>query len=203
LVRRCGPEVRLFVRRPGFYPVGGGEIEVEIEPCTSLKPLEILRQGGLRRRRATARVANLDVSIAQRELAVVRRELGFGRHELVAEELSDVAGAGNVLCIEHEFEEVTDVSTGFGQRGVPAEKVAREAVRMAGSVVERPVPVGIHLADQLLLPLAMAGAGAFRTLKPSRHTDTNAEVIAAFLPVRFAMRPDDAGCWRVEVQRGA
>ena len=61
-------------------------------------------------------------------------------------------------------------------------------------------PVGEHLADQLLIPLAMAGAGAFRCHRPSLHTTTNADVIQRFLPVRFAFedQPDGTTVVRVE-----
>jgi RNA 3'-terminal phosphate cyclase (ATP) len=45
--------------------------------------------------------------------------------------------------------------------------------------------VGEHLADQLLVLLALAG-GMFRTVAPSRHTTTNIEVIKAFVPARIA-----------------
>ncbi len=44
-------------------------------------------------------------------------------------------------------------------------------------------PVGGYLADQLLVPMALAGGGAFRTLPPSRHTLTNIEVLKAFLDI--------------------
>lgn len=49
------------------------------------------------------------------------------------------------------------------------------------------VRVGEHLADQLLLPLALAGEGEFLSLNPSRHTLTHAALIQAFLPVRISM----------------
>lgn len=203
LVQRCGPDVQIELRRPGFFPAGGGEIAVEITPCDALQPFDLTRRGTLRSRRATARVANLDLSIAEREIRVIRKELQFARNEVFTQELSGVAGAGNIVSIEHEFEHVTDVSTGFGRRGFPAEKVARQAVDAAKRLVDSGVPVGEHLADQLLIPLAMAGGGTFRTHAPSLHAQTNAEIIAAFLPVRFSMREDGDGSWRIEVRREA
>jgi RNA 3'-terminal phosphate cyclase (ATP) len=61
------------------------------------------------------------------------------------------------------------------------------------------VPVGEHLADQLLIPMALAGGGEFRTVPLSSHTTTNAALIERFLPVRFALSP---GTVRIEpVQR--
>lgn len=49
---------------------------------------------------------------------------------------------------------------GFGERGVPAERVAGRAVREMQAYLDAGVPVGEHLADQLLLLLALAGSGA-------------------------------------------
>jgi len=61
-------------------------------------------------------------------------------------------------------------------------------------------PVGRHLADQLLLPLALAGGGSFRTLEPTQHTRTNAGVISRFLEVDFAIEPADGSTWRIEAR---
>ena len=91
-----------------------------------------------------------------------------------------------------ESEHVTEIFTGFGAVGVRAETVAESAVREARRYLAADVPVGPYLADQLLLPLALAGGGAFRTLPLSRHATTNIEVIRAFLGTAFAVtRVDD------------
>ena len=62
-------------------------------------------------------------------------------------------------------------------------------------------PVGEHLADQLLVPLAMAGGGSFRTGAPTGHTTTNAEVIRKFLRVDVAIVREDKKVWKVEVKK--
>ena len=97
-----------------------------------------------------------------------------------------------------ELGAVTEVVTELGERNVTAETVADRAAAQARELLAAKVPVGPHLADQLLLPMALAGGGAFRTIAPSLHTRTNAEVIERFLPVKFALR-EDAGSWVVEV----
>lgn len=66
---------------------------------------------------------------------------------------------------------------------MPAEQVALQVAAQAERYLAAEVPVGEYLADQLLLPLALARSGRFRTVEPSSHTRTNAEVIARFLPV--------------------
>jgi len=55
------------------------------------------------------------------------------------------------------------------------------------------------LADQLPLPLALAGAGLFLTHSPTRHTKTNIEVIARFLPARVTLVDIGRDVWRLEV----
>lgn len=41
------------------------------------------------------------------------------------------------------------------------------------------------MTDQLLLPMALAGAGSFTAQKLNLHACTNMDVITKFLPVRF------------------
>ncbi len=138
-------------------------------------------------------MAGLPRRIAERELAVVGRELGWPPESLAVRELPADQGPGNVLILEIVAEQVTEVFTGFGQRGVSAEAVARGAAAQAGEYLAAGVPVGRHLADQLLLPLAIAGGGSFVTLPLSPHATTNLEVIRAFLDVEVAVRPLDGG----------
>ena len=78
--------------------------------------------------------------------------------------------------------------------------MAREVVRAAREYLRSAVPVGPHLADQLLLPMALAGGGSFRTLAPTRHMTTNAEVIRLFLPVEVTMRELGKNDWEIRVQ---
>jgi RNA 3'-terminal phosphate cyclase (ATP) len=90
------------------------------------------------------------------------------------------------------------VITGFGQKGVTAEAVAESVVREVRRYLAAGVPVGEHLADQLLVPLAMAGKGTFRTVRLTRHASTNMKVIEMFLDVRLGMEnlgPNGALIW--------
>jgi RNA 3'-terminal phosphate cyclase (ATP) len=51
-----------------------------------------------------------------------------------------------------------------------------------------------------MIPMALAGGGTMRTMHPSNHMRTNAGVIEAFLPVRFAMEETGEGPWAVSVE---
>ena len=119
--------------------------------------------------------------------------------ECAIEAVQYPVGPGNAVVLAIESDHVTEVFTGFGERGRPAEEVAGSAVDAAKAWLEAGVPVDEHLADQLLIPLALAGGGSFRTTKPSLHTNTNAEVIQRFLPVPIKVEQERELGWRVTV----
>lgn len=201
LLERMGPRVTATLERPGFFPAGGGQIAVRIEPAARLTPLELMERGELRARRVRAAVAQVPRNIADRELKTARDLLGWPAETLAVEEVHNSHGPGNVITIEIESEHVTEVFTGFGQRGVLAEKVAEDCVREAREYLAAgDVPVGRHLADQLLIPLALAGGGRFRTLPPTRHTTTNAGIVKRFLDVEIQTRQLGRDDWEVTVK---
>jgi RNA 3'-terminal phosphate cyclase (ATP) len=183
LVERMGAPVEAELERAGFYPAGGGRVHVEIGEARGLSPLSLLERGATRRRRARAMVSRLPRQIAERELAVIRSQLGWEADELETVVVSDATGPGNILLLSIESEHVTEVFTGFGELGVRAETVAERAADDTRRYKSARVPVGPYLADQLLLPLALAGGGTFRTMPLSLHATTNFEVIRRFLDV--------------------
>lgn len=201
LINRMGPRVTARLERIGFYPRGGGRLHVEIQPAARLAGLELLERGPLVRRRAVALVARLPTHIADRELHVVGRELGFDADELQVEEVSDSLSPGNALSITFEAEQLTAVFTAIGRHGVPAEAVAAQATEQAQRWLDAGVPVDDHMADQLILPLAMAGSSSFRTLALSGHTTTHIDLVQRFLEVRIDVI--DEGPDHVHVAVGA
>ncbi len=202
LIRRMGPRVSATLQRAGFYPAGGGRISVAIEPSSHLVRLDLQERGAILERSAKAVVARLPRSIADRELAVVRETLKWPEACCEAVEEQSSPGPGNILVLGIVSEQVSEVFTGFGEKGVRAEWVAEAAVREAQRYLAAGVPVGPHLADQLLVPMALAGGGSFRTIAPTRHLLTNAEVIRRFLPVEISVKQVTENCWDVRVNGG-
>jgi RNA 3'-terminal phosphate cyclase (ATP) len=198
-VRRMGPRVVLTLERCGFYPAGGGRIVVEVEPVGALAPFELVERAPVARKRALSLVAGLPRRIAERELAVVQESLGLAADDLEVVELAHGQGPGNVLSIQIEMEHHTEVFTGFGEHGVRAEAVAAGAIEAARAYLASGEPVGEHLADQLLIPLAMSGGGRFRTGPASRHLTTNVDVVQRFLPGALACAEYAPRRWEVRV----
>jgi RNA 3'-terminal phosphate cyclase (ATP) len=199
VVNQMGPRIETQLIRPGFYPAGGGELHVSIEPADAWRPLELLERGNVLRTTARAVVARLPRRIAERELRVIQTELGWDAAGLIVEEEAESRGPGNVVLIEIECERVTEVLTAFGSRGVRAEAVASDAVTQARRYLQSDAPAGEHLADQLLIPLALAGGGSFRTISLSRHAMTNVDVIRTFLDVQIEMTRAESGDWLVKM----
>jgi RNA 3'-terminal phosphate cyclase (ATP) len=198
-LRRIGAELELTLVRHGFAPAGGGSIAASITP-KRLAPVQWLERGAAGPRRARAIVANMSPSIAERELHVVGQQLDFGPEQRLVE-VVESTGPGNLLVLEFAGEPVGELIAVPGERHVTAETVAERACAQAIAFLASDAPVGAHLADQLLIPLALAGGGVFRTLPPSLHTRTNAEVVERFLPVRITLREDPpVSSWVVEVK---
>jgi RNA 3'-terminal phosphate cyclase (ATP) len=200
LVNRIGPRVSLELERYGFYPPGGGRFHVWIEPGTSRNRVDLQERGEIKAQRARALVVNLPPSIGERELDVVREKLQWSDEQLHLETSNNAYSPGNVLTIEIESEELTEIFTGIGERGLRAEIVAERAIGEAEQYLAHGAPVGFHLADQLLIPLALAGGGSYLTGPPSLHTTTNIEIIKRFLPVDITATPADGEMWKIEVR---
>lgn len=199
LLVRMGPRVRLAFERYGFYPAGGGLFRAVIEPCAKLVPLHLGPRGAILERRIAAVAVNLPSHIVHRERETAARLLGWGPETFVRSARCESPGAGNVVMIEVKSEEVTEIFTSFGQRGVSAEDVATAAASETLDYLDNDAATGEHLADQLLLPLALAGAGSFTASRWNLHAQTNAEVIARFLPVRFEVKREASGTVRVQI----
>jgi RNA 3'-terminal phosphate cyclase (ATP) len=199
LMKRMGVRVEVAVERLGFAPGGGGAWTATVHPAKGgLRRLDLLRRGAVSSVRARALVANLPPSIGHREMKRFRDAFDLGGNALAVEEV-DAFGPGNVVFLEFETGAGTVVFDGFGSRGRAAEKVADGVIREAKAWLEADVPVEGHLADQLLIPMAMAGGGRFRTVEPSLHTRTNASIVERFLPVTIEFEELAGGAWEVRV----
>lgn len=198
VLRLMGATVDWRLERHGFHPAGGGRLVAEIAPCARLRNVDLLYRGATSVR-ARAVLANLPRTIGKRELGVVRQRLGLERDACRVDDVETSPGPGNVLTIAIESDTTTEVVTGFGMKGLTAEKVAHDACDEVERYLRSDVPVGPHLADQLLVPMALAGGGSFRTLAPTAHTRSNANVIGAFMDVSIAMEAESTDTVHVTV----
>jgi RNA 3'-terminal phosphate cyclase (ATP) len=145
-----------------------------------------MEAGSLRVAGETPFMPAVPFAVAQRELATLAARFPLGPDHQHVIDLKRPRGPGNAVWLEVEAEHITEVFTGFGDKRTRAEDVAAAAADQADAWLAADAPVGPHLADQLLLPLALAGRGAFRTTEVTEHLRTNAAVITEVfgVPVR-------------------
>ncbi|HIP53006.1 MAG TPA: RNA 3'-terminal phosphate cyclase [Chromatiales bacterium] len=201
LIDRMGPGVTYRLLMPGFAPHGGGEVEAEIRPAGRLQPLRLLERGCLQRVMASVLLCHLPAHIAERELAVIGAALDIPSTYLDWRRDDSAAGPGNAVTLRLESEHLCEVFTGLGRRGLPAERVAESVVEAARQYLDHDVAVGKHLADQLILPLALAGVGEFTTLEPTLHTYTHIEVVRQFMGIEVQLEETGPGVWRLRIAR--
>jgi RNA 3'-terminal phosphate cyclase (ATP) len=199
LLKRMGQNARATCVQRGFYPAGGGEVWVEIEPAQAPKPLILEDRGALVSTELLALVANLPFDIARREAEAVAHALEWPAEICLARTDAKAQGPGNVVMATVGHEQVTEVFTAHGRHGVSAEQVGKELAREVREYLTAGAPVGPHLADQLLLPMALGAGGRFVTSELTEHSRTSIGTIRAFLDASVdVIRLDDAR-WRIIV----
>lgn len=199
VLHRVGINAEVVLEKHGFYPAGGGAIRATIQPWGARAPLELLERGKAIDRHADVLLANLPAHVASREAMAFKHALHWSHAEVDEREI-DAHGPGNAMLARLRFAHVTARFTAVGELRKSAEQVAMECAKAVRRYLESDAPVCEHLADQLLLPLALGAGGRFRTGLPSLHARTNAEIIARFLGPVIAFTEEPGGTWLVEVR---
>lgn len=210
-----GANIELIVEAIGLYPAGRGKVMLATEPLavgTHFAPISLLQRCGSARVSAHAIVAGVPEHVAERELAWLRKNYAAGKpkHALPIASMHSTqashTGPGNVLCAGVSFDNVCEQVTEFGSRGVSAEAVAKAARDGLARYLRSGAVVGEHLADQLLLPMLIAGGGEFICAEPSLHLRTNANIIEAFGVAKISIEAAETFAaktptlWRVALQ---
>ncbi|MFT7583502.1 MAG: RNA 3'-terminal phosphate cyclase (ATP) [Myxococcota bacterium] len=198
ILARMGAPIGYELRGAGFYPAGGGRIHLTLPGNAELRPLSLApRVGGLDVE-VHAVVSNLSETIAQRELDAAAKGLGDQAATLHSATLRS-RGPGNACWLVAKGAEITNVFTAIGDKGLRAETVAAAVVSAFDVWRASDTAVDAHLTDQLMLPIAMAGAGDFTCPPLSLHSQTNLAVVAAFTDLRFKVFPLDDTATRFRV----
>lgn len=197
---RMDVQVALDLECHGFYPAGGGVVTASVQPCRALKPLSMLSRGALEGMVATALLSALAAGIGRRELSVLGKRLGLGEEDLHLRSIRPAIGPGNALsvCVRHL--DHLELFSACGERGVSAEVVAERLALQVKRYLASPACIGEHLADQLLLPMALAGGGEFTTCIASGHLRSNAALIEKFVAVEIDIEAADDALFHVRVR---
>jgi RNA 3'-phosphate cyclase len=178
----CGLTVGLKMRRAGFYPRGGGEVQAFVQPCKGVNCLTLVEHGLLQATGFSA-VAGLPDSVARRQARRARFRLEQMGLEIELREQTWEGGPGSVVGIQLNTAPAPTLFFAIGERGKQAEAIADEAAdAVQAYLAAAPNLVDPHSADQLVLPLALAsGPSTYRVTEMTRHLTTNISVIRRFL----------------------
>ncbi|SEC06583.1 RNA 3'-terminal phosphate cyclase [Pseudomonas anguilliseptica] len=184
LLRRMGAQLELSLLRHGFAPAGGGQLELHVQPG-QLKPLHLETRGAVLDQQARCLLAGVPGHVGARELERLAKRLNLPEEALHFVHLPQEHGPGNALLLDVRCEHVSELFAAFGQPRLRAENVADQVAKQARDWLGSDTAVAEHLADQLLLPMALAGGGSFTTPRRTAHLDSNIQVIETFMPVRI------------------
>lgn len=201
-IERIGATVDVCLERHGFYPAGGGRLQLEIEPPRhDLESLERLDRGALRRLEVTAILADLPGHIARRELETFADELAVYDVTRRVDAVEESRSRGNALYASIESDAGTAILSEMGWKGRPAEEVATQLARQTRQYLDSGAAVDARLADQLVVPMALGGGGRFTTSEITPHCRTQLELIPDFLDVAFDVTETGSETFRVDVEQ--
>lgn len=185
-VARMGLRAEIELVAWGFYPAGGGEARVRIAPTSgTLVPLSLTERGDVQRVWGWGVVSNLPAHIPQRMVDRARNLLAqAGLKAELRPQVTRGVGPGAAISLFVGYDQIRAGFSAYGRKGLPAEEVAAEACQALLAHHQSGVPVDPHLADQLLLPMALAdGTSRIATSAITQHTLTNLTILQTFLPV--------------------
>ena len=203
LLRGLGGHADVEVLRRGYYPRGGGIVDVVIEPTRSWSSLDKPEVGEIQRVRGVAHVSNLPEDVPKRMKHAALRRL-HGIPDVKVEERvyhgEEAIGQGGALVLWGETDAIQVGADSLAERGKPSERIGEEAAVALRAEIESRATLDVHAADQLLVYLARAdGPSRFRVRAVSGHLETMMWLIPQFLSCRFAVIREPGG-WQVSVE---
>jgi RNA 3'-phosphate cyclase len=196
-----GVPVRCMLRRRGYYPRGGGEIEFATEPARprarrfsdATPPHAIVGR---------AHTDHLPRHVATRMIDAARAHLPRQTSEIEAEVAAESANPGGSIVLWTRGGGSLLGAGRVAERGVRAETLGTAVGSELAGDLAAGVALDVHAADQLLVWLALAdGESAFTTREVTHHARTAMWLIEQFVSVQFEIGSDrEPGARRVYVR---
>lgn len=202
-VRRLGGTADVVLHRRGYYPRGGGNVEVVTQPAASWSALHLLDPGAVRRIRGVAHAANLPEDIPTRIKHAALRRL-HGPEDVKIEDRvytgEEAVGQGGALVLWAETEHSLLGADSLAERGKSSERVGEDTAAALAREIASGAAVDVHSADQILPYLAFAeGSSSFTVREVSGHLRSMAWLIEKLLGRSVGFQ-SVGSLWRVKVE---
>lgn len=213
-LRRFVEKIELKIIRRGYYPQGGGEVILEIvskikqkdfPDCDSLlteiqstTPLiKILNQGNVEQIRG---MVNVSSDLESKEVgeriqkAAAAKLRKYAVPVTVAVQYAKSLSTGGEIVLwavfsnDGEIEEYNPIILGADalvEKSKTSEQIGQEAAAALMQAIDSEMVVDKHLADQLIMFMALLPQSTFRAKEASDHLHTNIYVAEKFLPIKF------------------
>jgi RNA 3'-terminal phosphate cyclase (ATP) len=192
IYRRIGGDVEIDLKRRGYYPRGGGMIEVRVRGVNSkLQPLkfEPLPQSPSLEAYIIATSSNLPEHIPSREVQSAKVILSQNGVRATVSRMStsspSLSPGTSILVFRQNDCEYVGASS-LGERGKKAEDVGAEAALLFVSETSGRPNLDSHLADMAVTLLScIRGESAFMTPRITSHFETNLKVASKMTGTNF------------------
>jgi RNA 3'-phosphate cyclase len=197
LLATMGVHAGLTVARRGYYPRGGGEVQLDLAPVARVAPFIVEAAGAARRIELRAHVTQLAREVAERMDTAARLVLPHdialqGEIEVNPPTLS--YGPGGAIVLRALTEHTVLGAASIAERGVRAEQLGRKAAESLARDLQSGATLDIHAADQMLTLLALAdGRSVFRAGEISSHARTAMWLLERLAGTRFETAPAGRG----------
>lgn len=202
--RRTGFKGGIRIEREGFYPRGGGIVDVVTDPIREVHPLMAELKGEVRRVMGISICGRLPRHVVERQASSANLVLkGVGYQSEISIRVADGLGApfspGSLICLWANSEpEMFIGASSLGERGKPAERVGSEAAYSLLEEIGSGAAVDKHTADNLVLWCSLAyGESVYTTSRLTMHTRTAIELAKMFTDAEFEVEGEPDGFARI------
>lgn len=186
LVQRMGVSCEVEVVHRGFYPEGGGEVTAHIDPCPSLKGVDLLEKGGFSNIVGVAYAQNLPDHVVSRMRHAAMKGLVDHPGVKVEPDLRSGRSTGAGIVLAARYGNTVLGQSALGERGVRAETLGESCAADLAETMRSGATVDEHMLDQLVPYMALASGGsAVVAGEMTGHAETNIWVVERFLGDKF------------------
>jgi len=201
IVSKIGFQAKVEFGNYGFYPAGGGKWNVLIEKPKTLKPIELTKRGNLISNKVEVLHSNLDPKISIKQAKLLHSSLEKDLRDDIKIISVNSDGPGNIIQAYFDYDNIDEMFLSFGIKALPSFKVVKDLIYDINKFTKSEAVVSKYLADQLLLPMSLGEGGIFTTLKPTKHTLTNIEIIKKFINIKISTKEIKQDLWEIEIHK--
>lgn len=218
-IKRFCQDITISIKKRGYYPKGGGKIELKINPTIDrasfenfadfkktiislISPFLLTKKPILLSIHGNVNASNslIDKDVANRIVQSAKQKLSFFNVPVdITTEYSDTLSIGVSVTlwakcnIGREFDVNNPVIIGvdsLGEKNIRAEKIGEIVADKLIKEINSRKCVDEHLADNLIPFMSLLPNSQIKTSKISEHTKTNIYIVEQFLGKIFEIKKD-------------